>query len=72
MVIKKLKPDMVVYDVRRATGINTFQGKWSTWNVVVKDIDEENERVYASWNFNTPRWYHKKTWSKWRINRPID
>lgn len=70
MVINKLKPEMVVYDVKRATGRNIWNGKWRTWTVKIIEIDAENEKVYASWNSNKPEWYMKHIWSKWRIKRP--
>lgn len=68
---KKLKPGMVVYDVRKASGLHRFNGKWQIWSVYIEQIDEENEKVLASWNGNKPAWYHKHTWSKWRIKLPI-
>ena len=70
MVLKKLKPGMTVYDVRKTTGLNRFNSKWSTWDVCIKEIDIEKGLVLASWNSNPPQWYGMHTWSKWRINRP--
>lgn len=70
MVIKKLKPGMIVYDIRPTRGLDKFNGKWSTYTVKVIEIDEENNRVLASWNGNKAEWYHQNTWSKWRLSRP--
>lgn len=70
MILKKLKPEMVVYDVRKSTGLSVFNSRWSTWSVRIIEIDEENEKVFASWNGNPPEWYHKYTWSKWRLKKP--
>lgn len=70
MVIKKLSPGMVVYDVRRSTGKQVFNGKWQTWEVRIIEVNSENEQVFASWNSNAPRWYRKASWSKWRSKRP--
>jgi hypothetical protein len=70
MVIKKLSPGMTVYDVRRSRGNQFYNGKWQTWSVRIIEVDAENEKVLASWNSNKPEWYHKKTWSKWRLKKP--
>lgn len=70
MVLKKLKPGMTVYDVRKTTGLAAFNGEWSTWSVHIIEVDAENSRVYASWNGNKPEWYHERTWSRWRLKKP--
>jgi hypothetical protein len=70
MVLKKLKPGMIVYDVRRATGRRAMFSKWCTWTIEIKDIDYEKELVLASWNGNKAEWHSKKTWSKWRLKTP--
>ena len=72
MVIKKLKPNMIVYDVRPTTGLQRFNGRWSTYPVTIIQIDEEEERIFASWNHNKPSWYQKRTWSKWRMKVPTE
>ena len=69
MTVKKLKPGMKVDRVRRSSGLATFNGKWQTWSVYVKEIDEENERVLAQC-VGPERWYDKREWSKWRLNIP--
>ncbi len=70
MVIKKLKHNMTVYDVRKTTGLSRFSGNWNTWTVHIKDIDLENNKVFASWNGNSPEWYTERTWKKWRLSKP--
>lgn len=70
MVIKKLKPEMTVYDCRLTKGLQRFNSKWSTYNVYVKEVDIENNKVLASWNGNPAEWYSERTWKKWRIKRP--
>lgn len=72
MVLNKLKPGIKVYDVKRATGLHFNMSKWSTWPVFIKEIDIENEMVFASWNGNPERWYNKHTWSKWRLKAPTE
>lgn len=72
MVLRKLVPGMVVYDVKRVTGSATLDQKWSVWSVVIKDVDKENELVLASWNYNVPEWFRKKDWSKWRLKKPTN
>lgn len=71
MVLKKLKPGMKVYRVKRATGLNTFNGKWQTWVIYIKEISEEKEEVLAS-GYGGERWYPKHEWSKWRLRRPSE
>ena len=72
MVITKLKEGMTVYEVKKATGMRSFSGKWQTWCVTILKIDEEYRRVFASWNYNKPQWFYEKQWSKWRLNLPTD
>lgn len=69
MVLKKLKPGMIVYRVKAATGLSRFNGKWQTWNMCIKEINEETEQVLAS-GYAGERWYPNHEWSKWRIKRP--
>ena len=69
MVLKKLKPGMIVYRVKAATGLSRFNGKWQTWSMCKKEINEETEQVLAS-GYAGERWYPKHEWSKWRIKRP--
>ena len=69
MTIKKLKPGMTVYRVKRATGLNVFNGEWETWTIRIKEIDEASERVLAT-GYAGERWYNKNEWSKWRLDVP--
>jgi hypothetical protein len=70
MVFNKIKPDMTVYSVKLNTGLGSH--KWSTWTVRIIEVDEENKKVYASWNGNEPRWYCEHSWKNWRVKRPTD
>jgi len=70
MVLDKLKPGMAVFEVKRATGMDTFHGKWKIWPVYIKEIDTVNGKVFASWNGNNPDWHNERRWSKWRLKRP--
>lgn len=70
MVLNKLKVGMTVYDVRPTTGLNRFNWRWNTYPVHIKEINQEEEMVYASWNGNASQWFLKRTWSKWRLNIP--
>jgi hypothetical protein len=72
MIIKKLKAGMTVYEVRPSTGLQSFNGKWSTYTVMILEIYEEKEQVFASWNGNKAQLFNKRTWSKWRLNQPKD
>lgn len=71
MVLKKLSQGMIVYDVRKSTGLHIFNGKWSTYPISIIEIDVENEKVLASWNYNKPQWFLKREWSKWRLKKPV-
>lgn len=70
MVISKLKPGMVVYSVRRNTGMQAWYYKYSTWTVSIIEIDVEKRAVMASWNHNPPVWYYESSWKKWRLKAP--
>lgn len=69
MVLKKLKPGMTVYRVKKSTGLSKFNGKWETWEMNIKEIDEENERILA-YGYAGEQWWHKNEWSKWRLKQP--
>ncbi len=69
MVLKKLKPGMVVYRVKKATGLAIYNGRWQTWSMCIKEVNEEKEEVLAS-GYAGERWYSKHEWSKWRLKRP--
>ena len=69
MVLKKLKPGMTVYRVKKATGLAIYNGKWQTWSMHIKEINEEKEEVLAN-GYGGERWYSKHEWSKWRLKRP--
>lgn len=67
MVLKKLTIGMTVYEVKKTTGLQRFNEKWSAWPIYVKEIDYENNKVLASWNSNPYKWYSQKSWKAWRI-----
>ena len=70
MVINKLKAGMTVYDVKKSTGLHSFNGKYQWWTIRVIEVDLENNKVFASWNCNTAKWYPERVWKKWRLNYP--
>ena len=70
MILKKLKPGMTVYRVKNTTGLSTFNGKWQTWTMCIKEIDEEKEAVLAS-GYGGEHWYAKQEWSKWRLKNQM-
>lgn len=71
MVISKLKPGMKVYRVKKSTGLSKFNSKWEMWEIYIKEVDVENERVLA-YGYGGEMWHYKPEWSKWRINPPVD
>ena len=70
MTLKKLKPGMTVYEVKRATWPAKVNWIWEWWDIKIKEVDEEKERVLASRSGAVEEWYYKPQWSKWRMNRP--
>lgn len=69
MTLNKLKPGMTVYRVRKAIGLSRFNCTWEVWDMHIKEIDAENERVLAD-GYDGERWHYKPEWSKWRIKHP--
>lgn len=72
MAIKfeKIKPGMVLYDVRKATGLQRYNVKWSTWHVCVVEVNADRREVLASWNSNPPEWMSERRITKFRANKP--
>jgi len=72
MKLEKLKPGMVIYDVRKRTGLSYFRGggAYDIWSVYVKEIDLEKREALVSWNSNPPTWVSEKQLSKYRLKKP--
>ena len=58
MKIKSLKPGMEIFDVRKATGLQRFGGKYQWWRCNVVEVDVEGDKALISWNYNPAEWYH--------------
>lgn len=71
MVLWKLKPGMTVYEVKRTTGLSSFNGKWRTWTVKIIVVDEGKRMVFAACQ-GSRRWFPESIWSKWRLEPPRD
>ena len=69
MTLNKLKPGMTVYRVKKSIGLSKFNGKWETWPMDIKEVDEENERVLAC-GYCGEQWWYRNEWSKWRLKVP--
>lgn len=69
MILRKLKPGMTVYRVKKSVGLSKFNGMCEIWEMSIKEIDEENERVLA-YGYGGEQWWYKNEWSKWRLKRP--
>lgn len=65
MKFEKIKPGMRLYDVRRF-----HNGEWEWWPVIVKEVDAEKRRIFASWNYNAPHWMYERTTDKLRGKLP--
>jgi len=68
--INKLTPGQILYDVKRNTGIQAYNGKYSVWPVKVISVHPEDEYIIASWNHNTPNKMYLHEISKLRLKEP--
>lgn len=68
--INKIVPGQTLYDVKRNTGIASFNGKWSVWPVIVKEVNVEEGWILASWNYNPPRKMYLNTIKALRVSEP--
>ena len=71
MKIDKLAKGQIVYDVCNRKIGNTSMTTTCVFEVQIKTIDFEKEKVTASWNGNKPQVFFKNAWSKWRLKKPI-
>ena len=65
---EKIKPGMVLYDVRPSK--RWRGGKWATWPVHVLEVDTEKRLVRASWNSNASEWMPERRITKYRATKP--
>ena len=49
-----------LYDVHRTKMGNTTMSRMGCWEVRVIEVDKENQRIFASWNYNAPRWMSRR------------
>lgn len=74
MAIKfeKLKAGMVVYDVRRGSGIrDAINGvRYHTWHVYIDEVDPVARRALVRWNGNKAHWMSERSVCKYRASRP--
>jgi hypothetical protein len=72
MKLEKLKPGMVIYDVRKRTGLSYFRGggDYEYWEVFIKQVDLEKREALVSWNGNPARWVSENQLSKYRLKKP--
>jgi hypothetical protein len=68
--INRLKPGQFVYEKRRVRAGNTMMSRDAVYRVLVKEVDLEKRRVFASWNSNPARWYDEHVWKGWRVKEP--
>jgi len=70
---EKITPGMTLYDVRKHKGFPLPQSsKWDTYPVYVKEIDSENRKVLASWNYNRDKWIPESRVCKYRAKEPLE
>lgn len=68
IAFSKIKPGMILYDVRKAKGFSRH--KWDTWQVHVQEVNQQDRTALVSWNFNPPEWMSADRISKYRKSRP--
>ena len=71
MKFEKLKPGMVVYDVRRYKMGNTTVSSIGIWEVRIVSVDSESKTVVAEWNNNPAKKYFGCVVEKWRAKKPL-
>lgn len=65
--IKNVRVGQTVY----SEGKNP-QNKISRINPIkIIDIDYETDRILASWNNATPKWFQKSAWGKWKVRKKL-
>lgn len=69
---EKIKEGMTLWDCkkRKRFGISVNTSKWQVWPVHIKKVDTERRRVFASWNYNAPRWIPERRVTKYRAKAP--
>lgn len=72
MTIKfeKINPGMMLWDVRKSTGLSRLHGKYQSWPVYIKEVDGEKREVLASWGGNRAEWMSERRVTKFRAKRP--
>ncbi len=71
IAFSKITPGMTLWDVRKADKMSRWRGsKWSTWRVVVQEVDVQNRRVLASWNGNKATWMSERNVTRLRAKKP--
>ena len=71
MKIEKLKPGMIVYDIRTFYEDDTDTENIIIWDVVIKNIDLKRRTVEASWNGNKNEIFYEYVWYNWKNKRPL-
>ncbi len=66
----KLKPGITVYQIKRIGMGNTTVKYNALCTLRILAVNPETERVYASWNSNSPRWYGKADYKSWKVKKP--
>lgn len=69
-VLHNLKPGQRVYMTMRRRRGNTLMTETAIFDVLIKEVDLERRRVFASWNYNPPRWWPERTAVRWKLKRP--
>ena len=69
--INKITPGQTLYDVKRNTGIQSFNGKYSVWPVLVEEVNVEGGYIIARWNVVNPaRKMYENSIKKLRVSYP--
>lgn len=68
--LSKIKVGQVLYTVSRQGMGNTTMTRMAVHPVQVHEIDLEKRKVFASWNYNPPQWFHEHRVLKWKVKKP--
>lgn len=69
--ISKLQPGQTVWDAHTHRMGNTTQRTLGVWEVRIESVDVEKQTVVGSWNNNPPEKFYRRSWSKWRLKKPV-
>jgi hypothetical protein len=68
--ISRIRPDQVLFTVRRQKMGNTTMKQTVYHRVTVREIDPEGRFVIATWNGNAPEKFYASEVARWKVSDP--